>query len=132
MNTEIIFENKEERESTEKVLGTFKVQKINENMDVLVEEILEYAKNIDTLMEENEYETNYLEMVSNLNEVDEIHIIEDIKEETLRENVDDLIKRINTRIKLLKENSGELKKLNDNYNLDNIDIEDEIKKTNLI
>lgn len=132
MNTEIIFENREEKEATEKVLGTFKAQKINENMDILVEEILEYAKNIDSLMEENEYESNYLEMVSNLNEINEIHIIEDIKDEILRENVDDLIKRINTRIALLKDNSSDLKKLNDDYNLDNIDIEEEIEKANLI
>ena len=43
-NTELIFKNSEEKEATEKVLATFKGKKINENIDTLVSEILNYAK----------------------------------------------------------------------------------------
>lgn len=132
MNTEIIFENKEEIEATEKVLGTLKSQKLNENMDILLEEILKYAKEIDIKMNNKGYETNYLDSVSNLNEIDELQISEDIKEDTLKEEIEDLVKRINTRIKLLKESNNEINKLTKEYKLDNIDINEEIAKANLV
>lgn len=132
MNTEIIFENKEEIEATEKVLGTLKSQKLNENMDILLEEILKYAKEMDIKMNNKGYETNYLDSVSNLNEIDELQISEDIKEDTLKEEIEDLVKRINTRIKLLKESNNEINKLTKEYKLDNIDINEEIEKANLV
>ncbi len=132
MNTEIIFENKIEEEATEKVLGAFKTQKLNENMDVLLDEILKYAKEIDTLMNNNGYETNYLDTVSNLSEINEIKINEEINDNNLNEILEDLVKRINTRIKLLKESNDELNKLSNEYKLDNMDINEEIEKANLV
>lgn len=132
MNTEIIFESKIEEEATEKVLGTLKCQKLNENMDVLLEEIFKYAKEVDDTMHNSGFETNYLDMVSNLNEIDQIHIVEDIEDDLLKEKTDDLVKRINTRIKLLKDSNNELNKLTNEYKLDNIDVNEEIEKANLV
>lgn len=132
MNTEIIFENKIEEEATKKVLGAFKTKKLNENMDVLLDEILKYAKEIDTLMNDKGYETSYLDMVSNLSEINEIKINEEINDDNLNEIIEDLVKRINTRIKLLKESNDELNKLSNEYKLDNMDINEEIEKANLV
>ena len=49
-NTELIFKNSEEKEATEKVLATFKGKKINENIDTLVSEILNYARKKDEIL----------------------------------------------------------------------------------
>ena len=71
-NTELIFKNSEEKEATEKVLATFKGKKINENIDTLVSEILNYAKKIDEILKSVDIESSYLDMVSNLNSTNEI------------------------------------------------------------
>lgn len=129
---DLIFNNKEEKEATFKMLATFKGKKINENIDSLVDEILKYAKEIDDLFKENGMESFYLEQVSNLNSTNEIDLKEDISDEKLKEQVEDLIKRINTRIKLIHDNNNILNKLNEQYDLDNVDLVEEIKKANLI
>ena len=71
-NKDLIFENKEEKEATEKVLATFKGKKINENIDTLVSDILKYAKEIDELLDKNGIDSSYLDKVSNLSETEEI------------------------------------------------------------
>ena len=68
-NTELIFKNSEEKEATEKVLATFKGKKINENIDTLVSEILNYAKKIDEILKSVDIESSYLDMVSNLERI---------------------------------------------------------------
>ena len=129
---DLIFNNKEEKEATFKMLASFKGKKINENIDSLVDEILKYAKEIDDLLKDNGIESSYLEEVSNLNSTNEIILKEDISDEKLKEQVDDLIKRINTRINLIHGNNDVLNKLNEEYDLDNVDLDEEIKKANLI
>lgn len=129
---DLIFNNKEEKEATFKMLATFKGKKINENIDSLVDEILKYAKEIDDLLKDNNMESSYLEEVSNLNSTNEIILKEDISDEKLKEQVEDLIKRINTRINLIHSNNDILNKLNEEYDLDNVDLVEEIKKANLI
>ena len=93
-NTELIFKNSEEKEATEKVLATFKGKKINENIDTLVSEILNYAKKIDEILKSVDIESSYLDMVSNLNSTNEIVLKEDINDEKVKENVEDLIKSL--------------------------------------
>lgn len=129
---DLIFNNKEEKEATFKMLATFKGKKINENIDSLVDEILKYAKEIDDLLKDNNMESSYLEEVSNLNSTNEIILKEDISDEKLKEQVEDLIKRINTRINLIHNNNDILNKLNEEFDLDNVDLVEEIKKANLI
>ena len=131
-NTELIFKNSEAKEATEKVLATFKGKKINENIDTLVSEILNYAKKIDEILKSVDIESSYLDMVSNLNSTNEIVLKEDINDEKVKENVEDLIKRINTRINLIHSNDKVLKELTEKYDIDNINLEEEIKNANLI
>lgn len=131
-NTELIFKNSKEKEATEKVLATFKGKKINENIDTLVSEILNYAKKIDEILKSVDIESSYLDMVSNLNSTNEIVLKEDINDEKVKENVEDLIKRINTRINLIHSNDKVLKELTEKYDIDNINLEEEIKNANLI
>lgn len=131
-NTELIFKNSEEKAATEKVLATFKGKKINENIDTLVSEILNYAKKIDEILKSIDIESSYLDMVSNLNSTNEIVLKEDINDEKVKENVEDLIKRINTRINLIHSNDKVLKELTEKYDIDNINLEEEIKNANLI
>ena len=131
-NKDLIFENKEEKEATEKVLATFKGKKINENIDTLVSDILKYAKEIDELLDKNGINSSYLDKVSNLSETSEVTLSEDISNQKVKEDVEDLIKRINTRIKLIKDNDTILRNLNDKYDLDNVNLDEELKKSNLI
>lgn len=131
-NSDLIFKSIEEKEATEKVLATFKGRKINENIDTLVNEILEYAKKIDNILKEKGISSNYLDRVSNLSENSVISLTENIPDEKTKEEVEDIIKRINTRIKLIKESDTILNDLSEKYDLDNIDLEEELKKSNLI
>ena len=131
-NKDLIFENKEEKEATEKVLATFKGKKINENIDTLVSDILKYAKEIDELLNKNGIDSSYLDKVSNLSETEEITLEETIDNSKLKEEVEDLIKRINTRIKLIKDSDSELNKLTSKYDIDNVNLDEELKKANLI
>lgn len=131
-NKDLIFENKEEKEATEKVLATFKGKKINENIDNLVSDILKYAKEIDELLDKNGIDSSYLDKVSNLSETEEITLAETIDNSKLKEEVEDLIKRINTRIKLIKDSDSELNKLTSKYDIDNVNLDEELKKANLI
>ncbi len=131
-NSDLIFKSIEEKEATEKVLATFKGRKINENIDTLVNEILEYAKKIDNILKEKGISSNYLDRVSNLSENSVISLTENIPDEKTKEEAEDIIKRINTRIKLIKESDTILNNLSEKYDLDNIDLEEELKKSNLI
>lgn len=131
-NNNLIFKSVEEKEATEKVLATFKGKKINENIDTLVNEILEYAKKIDNILEKIGVSSNYLDRVSNLSENSMISLTENITDEKVKEEVEDIIKRINTRIKLIKESDIILNDLSTKYDLDNIDLEEELKKSDLI
>lgn len=131
-NSDLIFKSIEEKEATEKVLATFKGRKINENIDTLVNEILEYAKKIDNILKEKGISSNYLDRVSNLSENSVISLTENIPDEKTKEEAEDIIKRINTRIKLIKESDTILNDLSEKYDLDDIDLEEELKKSNLI
>ena len=131
-NSDLIFKSIEEKEATEKVLATFKGRKINENIDTLVNEILEYAKKIDNILKEKGISSNNLDRVSNLSENSVISLTEDIPDEKTKEEAEDIIKRINTRIKLIKESDTILNDLSEKYDLDDIDLEEELKKSNLI
>lgn len=131
-NKDLIFENIEEKNATEKVLATFKGKKINENIDSLVAEILKYAKEIDEILTKEGIESSYLDKVSNLSETSEVTLSEVISNQKVKEDVEDLIKRINTRIKLIKDNDTILRNLNNKYDLDNVNLDEELKKSNLI
>ena len=128
-----LFESEEEKIATEKVLAAFKVKDINENIDTLVSDILKYAKEMDDLLEENNLTRRFLEKVSALSENSQISLDEDLNniDFRLRERLEDLVKRINTRIELIKDNDANLKIIEQSYNLEDLNLEEEIAKAHL-
>lgn len=128
-----LFESEEEKRATERVLAAFKVKDINETIDSLVADILKFAKEMDDLLVENNLEKRFLAKVSTLSENSTISLDEDLNDIDfrLRERLEDLLKRTNTRIELIKDNDSNLRLIQDNYNLDDLDLEKEIKLAHL-
>jgi len=133
MNIDLLFESAEEKSATERVLAAFKVKSLNKTIDTLITEILEYAKKIDDLLEENGYSRRYLDRTSTLSENAILTFDNDLESLNFRvkEVVEDLIKRINTRIKLIHENDANLNLIEQKYNLDDINLAEEIIKARL-
>lgn len=134
MNSELVFKDENELASTKRVLATFKSQKLNESIDTLIGEIFKYATKIDEILSNNGYEKYYLDRVSDISTKDEIKVIDEVNLLSVmdKEKVEDLVKRINTRIALVKDSDLHLKELVKDYDLDNIDLTEEIKNANLI
>ena len=128
-----LFESEEERKATERVLAAFKVKGLNENIDVLVADILKYAKEMDDLLTENGLEKRFLEKVSGLSEGSNITLDPDLDniDFRLRERLEDLVKRVNTRINLINDNDATLKLIEEGYDLRDLDLDEEIKKAHL-
>lgn len=131
MNSELVFNSKEELEATERVLATFKSEKINESIDQLLAEIYKYATNADELLESIGKPRVYIDEVSNLNEKSEIKVV-DVDDSKLKEDLEDIVKRINTRITLIKESDKNYKELLKKYKLEDCDLIEELKKADLM
>lgn len=133
MNSDLLFESNEEKVATEKVLAAFKVKSLNGEIDNLIAEVFKFAKRIDDILEENNYSRRYLDKISSLSENASISLDDDLNSLDFRvkEVVEDLIKRINTRIKLVYENNSELSTIEQKYDINNIDLIEEIKKAKL-
>lgn len=134
MDNKIVFKDENELIATERVLATFKSQKINESIDELVTEIFDFAKKIDDCLDKNGLSKYYLDRVSDISENDEVEIIDDIKNMDVKtvEYVEDLVKRINTRINLIKLSDKEFNELTSKYKLEDVDLFSELKNANLI
>lgn len=133
MNSDLLFESNEEKVATEKVLAAFKVKSLNGEIDNLIAEVFKFAKRIDDILEENNFSRRYLDRISSLSENSSINLDDDLNslDFRVREVVEDLIKRINTRIKLVYENNSELSTIEQKYDINNIDLIEEIKKAKL-
>ena len=133
MNTSLLFESEEERIATERVLAAFKVKSINKEIDNLITDILKYAKEIDNHLEENGYSKRYLNRVGMLSENSSLELDSDLLslDFRVREIVEDLIKRINTRVELIKDNDNNLNMISEAYDLKDINLEEEIKTAKL-
>lgn len=135
MENILLYENEEIKAATEKVLAAFKVKSINENIDTYIADALKYALKIDEILEANKLERRYLDIVSNISDK-EYKVTLDEKLETLdfraKEEIEDLIKRINTRLTLINADEELLKKVKDSFNIDDIDLEKEIKNAKLL
>lgn len=131
MNSELVFNSKEELKATERVLATFKSEKINESIDQLLAEIYKYATNADELLESIGKPRVYIDEVSNLNEKSEIKVV-DVEDSKLKEDLEDIVKRINTRIALIKESDKNYKELLKKYKLEDCDLLQELKKADLM
>lgn len=133
MDTNLLFDSEQERIATEKVLAAIKVKSINEEIDELIADILRYAKEIDNYLEENGYTKRYLDKVSMISENDSLVLDNDLTslDFRIKEIIEDLIKRINTRIDMVKNSSNNLNLIRESYNIDEIDLEKEIKTAKL-
>ena len=132
---EILYGSSEEKAATERVLAVIRVKTINKEIDILVSELISYASNIDKILEKNGFEKRYLEKVSSKEDLSLIYLDPDLEHGDFRmkEVVDDLIKRINTRISLVKNNDELIKELNESYeiNEDNMKEDLDLARMNL-
>ncbi len=135
MNDILLYENEEQMTATEKVLAAFKIKSINEEIDGYVAEILKYAVKMDDILAENGLEKRYLNMVSTIDGENDnlLTISDDIKALDFRviEQIEDLVKRINTRISIVKEKTSILNQIYATYDLKDIDLEEEVKTAKL-
>ena len=132
---EILYDNNKQKEATERVLAVIRVKSINKEIDILVSELISYASNIDKILEKNGFEKRYLEKVSSKEDLSLIYLDPDLEHGDFRmkEVIDDLIKRINTRISLVKNNDELIKELTESYeiNEDNMKEDLDIARMNL-
>lgn len=133
MENEIIYNSKEEQKATERVLSIFKIKEVNEQIDKYVAEMLKFAANIDKILERNNISKRYLEKVSEIGEGETLTLDDDLNSIDFRvkEVVEDLIKRINTRIDLIKDNTKLIEEIENTYDLKNADLDKDIKTAHL-
>ena len=126
--TDILFESNEQKEATERVLAAARIKSINNELDKLSGEAIQYANNIDKLLERNKLESRYLERIGILENVKEIYLDNDLKEVDfrLKEIIEDLIKRINTRINLINHSNELIKELNETYKINYDTLKDDV------
>ena len=132
MNTDLLFNSEEEKNATEKVLAAFKVKSLNENIDTLFADVLKYAKEMDDLLNKNNISARFLDKIANLNG-DNITLDDDLNDIDfrVREVLEDLAKRINTRLGMIKDDNSSLKYIEQTYDLSNCNLDEEIKIANL-
>ena len=134
MNKEdILFDTIEEKEATERVLALVRTRGIAREIDELISEIISYASNIDKILERNNMQKRYLERVSALDDLSLIYLDGDLENADFRvkEVVEDLIKRINTRINLVKANDDLSKELKSTFNVNEDTALEDIDKARL-
>ena len=135
MDNILLYDNEEVMLATKKVLAAFKVKSINQNIDKYISEALAYAVKVDELLESNNLEKRYLDIISNLTEdFDLIKVDSDIEQLDFRarEVIEDYIKRINTRLSMISDEEILLKDVKSSYDISNINLDEEIKKAKLL
>lgn len=134
MENDLLYESEEEKIATSKVLAAFKIKSVNEQIDTYVAEVLKYAVKIDEILEQNNIEKRYLNRVSTVSDgVDFLTFDTDLEilDFRIKEVIEDLIKRINTRLKLINDANETLNKIHASYDLNNIDLEKTIMTAKL-
>lgn len=128
-NEDILFDSNEQQSATLRVLATLRIKTINEEIDKLMEEVLKYALNIDKLLEEHKFNKRYLEKVANVSDLSEMTLDDDLTNIDFRvkELIQDFIKRINTRISLIKNNYILIEELQSDYDLSMADLDKDIE-----
>lgn len=120
MDNDILFNNVEEKEATERVLASVRIKTLSGELDQLISDIIKISSSIDNLLEENELNPRYLERLGVLENITPIYLDDDLKDIDFRikEVIEDYIKRINTRINLIKNNELLINELKDTYKVD--------------
>jgi|SRR5574344_1878646 hypothetical protein len=133
MNRDILYDNEAEKKANERVLATVRIKSINKEIDEFLNEMLKYATNIDTILDRNGYSKRYLDRVSKIDEMASLTLDEDLNEADFRvkELLEDYIKRINTRLNLIRSNDELIKEIESTYNLDDADFDEDLKLSKL-
>ena len=130
---EILFDNVEQKEAAERVLALIRVKAISKEIDELISEVINYASNIDKILERNNLKKRYLDRVSSLDSLSLVYLDTDLEtaEFRVKEVVEDLIKRINTRINLAKNSEELINELKETYEINEKEIEKDINLARL-
>lgn len=133
MEKEILFDSVEQKEATERVLASIRIKTINKEMDELIGETIKYSGNIDKILERNNLSPRYLERLGVLENISNVSLDEDLFDIDFRvkEVIEDFIKRINTRINLIKNNEILISELKETYNIDEEKINEDIELAKL-
>lgn len=133
MDNDILFDSVEEKEATERVLATVRVKTLSQELDQLISEIIKLSSKIDSILEENNFNPRYLEKLGVLENLVPIYLDEDLKDIDFRvkEVIEDHIKRINTRVNLIKNNEILIDELKETYAIDEEKIVEDINKAKL-
>lgn len=127
----ILYETQEQKEATKRVLANVRIKKLDTDIDIVVADILKYAKNIDEILAKNKYDKRYLERVNNteLGNVNELYLDDELNDIDFRicEVMEDFLKRINTRIKIIKNNTEIIKRLENSYDLSNNSFDNDLE-----
>lgn len=130
---DILFESEKQKEATERVLATVRVRDINKEIDAYLNEMLGYAKRADEILTNNNLKARYLDKVSRIDQNLSVSLDEDLYDIDFRvkEEIEDLIKRINTRINLVHNNDTLVKEIESTYNLSSSDLDSDIEEAKL-
>lgn len=133
MFMDMLFESEKQKEATERLLASVRVRTINSEIDAYLNEMLGYAKEIDAILEKNNLGARYLDRVSMIDKVDSVYLDEDLTniDFRLKEEIEDLLKRINTRIRLVKSNDSLVKEIEASYDVSSADIDSDLAEANL-
>ncbi|MFA6752927.1 MAG: hypothetical protein WCR93_01470 [Bacilli bacterium] len=128
MEKEILFDSLEQKEATERVLAAVRIKTIGKELFELNNEIVIYASNIDKILERNNLKPRYLEKIGILDNISNVTLDDDLFNIDFRvkEVIEDLIKRINTRINLVKNNEVLINELTETYKIDEQKISEDI------
>ena len=130
---DMLFESEKQKEATERLLATIRVKTINSEIDAYLNEMLGYAKEIDAILEKNNLGARYLDRVSMIDKVDSVYLDEDLSDIDFRvkEEIEDLLKRINTRISLIKSNDTLVKEIEASYDVSSTDLDSDLADAEL-
>ena len=133
MGQELLFDTIEEKEATERVLALVRVKNIGSELDNLLAEIIKFSSNVDKILERNGHNPRYLERLGILESLTDFYLDDDLLEIDFRvkEVVEDLIKRINTRVSLVKNNELLITELKETYKINEEEVLEDIKKARL-
>lgn len=130
---DMLFESEKQKVATERLLATIRVKTINSEIDAYLNEMLGYAKEIDAILEKNNLGARYLDRVSMIDKIDSVYLDEDLNDIDFRvkEEIEDLLKRINTRISLIKSNDTLVKEIEDSYDVSSADLDSDLADAEL-
>ena len=129
-NTDILYDTDDQKNATSRVLAVVRVKSINKSVDELIADIINYANEIDKILEANKLNKRYLDLLSTIdvNITFSVSLDEDLKDLDFRilEDIENYIKRINTRIELIQNNTKLVNELESTYQLKDYNFETDI------